>query len=357
MSKSRVFNCFHNVSSVDQGYQWIQFKLEDNNDIKWYRAQCELTEAGQIHVQAVFGYQNARYLGSVQKFIGEPSIQITQDTEKMYYYCTNEEKRVAGSVLKQKGEYKVQTNGDQWKIDFEYASSLPTVKDSLAHMLKTHPKHYCSQMKQLTNLFNSLKPKKDRIKYTLDQFTEPPIPEQDLKERAIILVGRSSLGKTNYAKAHFKNPVVVKNKTDYSKITDDNDGIIFDDIEMYNWAPMTVRNLVDLQEGGTHDIKYGSIYIPEGMPRFVIINREENFWPKCLFNDEGEIDDDCLIDYESIQKRVIFKHYEKPLFDKPMEDLQKEYDRSCSRVGKARKNPHTLKKRFNADDYITTFPY
>lgn len=355
--KTRVYNCYHNVDSVEEGYKWIDEKLENNDDVIWYRAQLELTQKGGIHVQAVWGYEHARYIRPVIKMMEETAIQATDDAKSQIKYCTDEDKRIVDTEIRLKGNFVEKTNKDKWAEDFRFACTLPTHKESMAWMLEHHPKHYCSQMKQLSQLFNSLKPKKDRIKYTMDQFTAPPIPEKDLKERTIVLVGRSSLGKTSYAKAHFKNPVVVKNKTDYSKITDDNDGIVFDDIEMYNWAPMTVRTVVDLEEGGTHDVKYGSIYIPEGMPRFVIINREENFWPKCLFNDDGDINGDCLIDYESIEKRIIIKEITEPLFNKPIENLQQEFDRANATIGKTRKNPHTYKKKFNSNDYIRFAPY
>lgn len=48
MSRTRVFTCFHVVESIRQGYSWIQFKLDDNENIKWYRAQMESTSDGTI---------------------------------------------------------------------------------------------------------------------------------------------------------------------------------------------------------------------------------------------------------------------------------------------------------------------
>ena len=342
--RTRVFNCVHSVKHINQGYNWIKFKLEDNGSIIWYRAQMELGKAGDIIIQALFGFKHAKCLGPVKKMFPEASVEITKDTERRFNYCTDGSNRSPGSRLMQKGNFQYKYNSQQWEKDFEYACTLNTVEASMNHMLKTHPKHYCGQMKRLAVVFSSLKPCNDRIKYNIEQFTECRVSEEELSERTIVLVGRSSLGKTNYAKAHFKNPAVVKNKTDLPKITPVTDGIVFDDIEMYTWTPSAVRNIVDLEEGGHHDIKYGSIYIREGLPRFLVICNEDNFWPKSLFGDDGMVSEAGLIDYESIQKRIIIKHIEQTLFDKPAESLQKEFDRSNAETGKTRPNSKTLKQ-------------
>lgn len=348
MSRSRVFTCFHIVEDISQGYSWILFKLQDNESIKWYRAQMESTNDGKIYVQTIFGFQHPKYLGSVKKLIGEPSIEIPENTEKQYLYCTNEQSRMPGSRLMQKGDFQVKYNPQQWEKDFEYARTLDSVDSAMEHMLKTHPKHYCSQMKQLTALFKSLKPRKETVKYTLDDFTEPRIPEEELANYTIVLVGRSSLGKTCYAKAHFKNPAVIKNKIQYEKITRQNDGLIFDDIEMYTWTPSTVKSIVDLTDDGGHDVKYGSVDIKEGIPRFIIINNEENFWPRSLFADDGWVCPNNIGDFEAIEKRIIIKNITKPLFKKSIDDLEKEFSKANTSVGRTRPNSKVLKKHRRA---------
>ena len=48
-------------------------------------------------------------------------------------------------------------------------------------------------------------------------------------EKPVILYGKSDSGKTAFAKAHFKSPLLVKRQDDLKKITHMTDGIIFDD--------------------------------------------------------------------------------------------------------------------------------
>jgi hypothetical protein len=335
------------VESIRQGYSWIQFKLDDNENIKWYRAQMESTSDGTIYVQAIFGYKHPKNLVTVKKLIGESSVEIPENTEKQFLYYNNEENRLPGSRLMERGDYQLKSNPQQWEKDFEYARTLESVESAKEHMLNTHPKHYCSQMKRLTALFKSLKPRKETIKYRLDEFTEPRIPEEDLANFTIVLVGRSSLGKTCYAKAHFNNPAVIKNKVQCGKITSKTDGLIFDDIEMYTWTPSKVKSIVDLKGDGEHSVKYESVDIKEGVPRFVIVNNEDNFWPRSLFGEDGWVSADGQKDYEGIERRIIIKNITKPLFNKSMEDLEKEFSKANASSGKVRPNLKALKRRYD----------
>ena len=336
MSRSTVFNCHHVVDTIDQGYAWIKLNLEDNSFIKWYRAQMKLTNDGSIRVQAMFGFTNVKDFEFVQKLIGESSLEVTTDKDWVYYYCTDEAQRIVGSTLMQRGEFTVR--GKRWQKDFEYACTLGNFHDSMDYMLRRHPRHLRGSRK-LHHKLRALQP--CTIKYTLDQFTVPRIPQEELETKTIVLIGTTWLGKTNFALAHFKNPAIIRSKSDYAAINPLTDGIIFDDMEICTWKPSDFKNIVDLKVTGRQKIKYGSIFLPEGVPRIIINLAKRHFWPKSLFGKDGMVSPDVVNDYEAIKENIIIKNIDKPLYNTTMEEIEKDINENGTTLGMPG-NPNTL---------------
>lgn len=335
MYQAKVFNCVCIVKNTEQGYRWINFMLEDNVYIKWYRAQMELTDEGDILIRAVFGFKRGTHPDTVKKWFSTDSLEITENVEDMINECTSEERRIVGSKLKQKGNYQP----TQWDKDLAYACGLGNVQASMDHMKKTHLLRYISVFKKLRKHFLALQP--CTIQYTLDQFTEPRIPQEELATKTIVLIGTTWLGKTKYAKAHFKNPVVIRSGGDYFQINPTTDGIIFDDMEICKWTPSYLKTIVDLKVTGRQKIKYGLIYLPEGVPRIIINLCERHFWPKSLFGQDGMVSPDVVNDYEAIKENIIIKKIDKPLYNTTMEEIEKDINENGTTLGMPG-NPNTL---------------
>lgn len=343
MSRSRVFNCYRNVQNPEEGYLWVDENLHENEDIKWYRAQLEEGFNGRLHIQAVWGYANARTLKSVTESFQEPTIQLTKNPQNMYQYCTNEDKRYPRTNLMMKGDFKPREDKKKWDENMKIAVATGDFTKAMKHMKEHHLRYYVNNKKQLAAHLLEELPRQDVVQYTLDQFTEPPIPNEILFTKTVVLVGKSSYGKTCYAMAHFKNPAVIRSRCDYSKITPETDGIVFDDMEMCNWNTSTVKNLVDLAFQGNHDVKYGHVHIRLGTPRIICTNIENDFWPKSLFDAAGDVAIGQVDNHDGIRRKVVVKICEKPLFNKTIEDCEKEYEACGTRLGLGVPNTYTMR--------------
>ena len=84
--------------------------------------------------------------------------------------------------------------------------------------------------------------------YEIWEFTRPAL---DLTQ-PVLLLGNSGMGKTEYAKAHGKYPLVISRLDDLKKITDNTDLLIFDDMCFDDWEPEQVgsKRLAGRFEGG-----------------------------------------------------------------------------------------------------------
>lgn len=110
--------------------------------------------------------------------------------------------------------------------------------------------------------------------YTMEHFSEP---KMDLS-KSVVLHGPSGIGKTQFALAHFTNPLMVSHKDDLATYERGfHDGIIFDDMCFAHW-PRTVQiHLTDMDQPRSIDIKYGRATIPAYTPKIFTTNSLDLF--------------------------------------------------------------------------------
>lgn len=116
-------------------------------------------------------------------------------------------------------------------------------------------------------------------KYTLNQFNAPRLDFSNNKTK--IIVGPTNIGKTQYACAHFDNPLVITQKEDWSKYNPDvHDGAVIDDMTFCKNNPVTMLHTIDMREPATFRVLYGVVVVPAGFPRIFTCNSEDLFWPE-----------------------------------------------------------------------------
>lgn len=113
-------------------------------------------------------------------------------------------------------------------------------------------------------------------KYTLEDFPDHrPITDWST---VWIMYGRSNIGKTCFAKAHFKSPLLVRGidqlaDLDYPKT---HDGIVFDDCRAHKWTRERQIHITDMEDDSGIRILYMCKVIPAGCPRIFTTNMDGN---------------------------------------------------------------------------------
>lgn len=100
----------------------------------------------------------------------------------------------------------------------------------------------------------------------------PGIDGWHRKLHTLWLHGPSGIGKTQYAKSLFNNPLIVRHMDQLKQLRDTNDGIIFDDMSFAHWPREAVIHLVDLRDDSGLNVKHGHVVIPAGLPRVITSN-------------------------------------------------------------------------------------
>ncbi len=139
-----------------------------------------------------------------------------------------------------------------------------------------------------------LKPVAYAPKYSLDDFPWDPILDW---ERSVILYGEPGIGKTQFAKAHFKCALFINHMDqlmDFDPET--HEGIVFDDMDFKHMPRTAQIHILDQEEARAIHIRYTTAYIPEGTHKVFTTNEPD-----------GEI---FAIDDGAIARRVNIRYLE-----------------------------------------------
>lgn len=94
------------------------------------------------------------------------------------------------------------------------------------------------------------------------------------RETALVLLGPSQCGKTSWACAQFKNPVMVGELNELRGMSWDGvDGIVFDEADFANFKRKTQIFMLDMKYTRTIKVADYTVTIPKGMPRIFCNNQ------------------------------------------------------------------------------------
>ena len=112
-----------------------------------------------------------------------------------------------------------------------------------------------------------------------------------LTSKTWLVCGKAGTGKTAYALSHFKAAVLVSHIDDLKKITDETDGLVFDDMSFNQWPPGSIIHLLDSEQDRSIHARYINAEIPAYLPKIFTSNREDIFVPNtCTPEEQAGID-------------------------------------------------------------------
>lgn len=133
--------------------------------------------------------------------------------------------------------------------------------------------------------------------FPIESFRHPPL----VLDRPVLLYGPSGIGKTQFALAHFKSPLLVKEIDDLKKLTSKHDGIVFDDMSFKHWPAESVIHLLDIETSSSIHCRNTNARIPKGMKRIFTHNEQDIFYSQNVTQNQ----------LSAIQRRFILVHVDK----------------------------------------------
>ena len=125
------------------------------------------------------------------------------------------------------------------------------------------------------------RPKVESPDFELCEFDHPKL---DLRKPVILHFG-SNMGKTQFAKAHFKNPLVVSTKDGLKDFKEGwHDGIIFNDYRFNSyhkpsevWTDNEIKHITDNEQTRIISCRHKDVKIPKEVPIIFIHNSADPY--------------------------------------------------------------------------------
>jgi len=252
----------------------------------------ELGESGTPHIQGYAQLKVPLRIAQVSKLCPKAHFEVARGTPyQNFLYCAKgEQSHAEWMELKDAGpkygknaeflEYgtrpKAPINAHKKKPCTTYNEALaaPTVREGMEIVQKQRARDYCLHGESIERNLRRTKVPVFKCKYALTDFNVPPL---DLS-KPCFLSGLSNSGKTQYALAHFKNPLFVRHIDKLKQLGPDHDGIVFDDMSFTHWPPESVIALLDMEEESQIHVRYGTITIPAYIKKIFSSNKKNIFY-------------------------------------------------------------------------------
>lgn len=159
-------------------------------------------------------------------------------------------------------------------LTYAKAIAAETTKEGMQIVQAEAPRDFCLHGKAIRDNLDSIKQKGFEHKYHPSDFAEP------LKslDKAILFCGPSNTGKTQFALAHFKHPLLVRHIDQLKTLRPDHDGIVFDDMSFGQWPPESVIHLLDIECESPIHARFKNATIPAGTRRIFTHNTQNPFY-------------------------------------------------------------------------------
>lgn len=131
--------------------------------------------------------------------------------------------------------------------------------------------------------------------FKLEDYITQPISGEILETKSVHIYGPSGIGKTAFALAHFKNPLLIDSLDQLKNINPEHDGLVFDDMSFKHIPAEAVIKLVDLSHERHIKVRYADAIIPKGMKRIFTHNDKNIFYIEKQISDRQK---------QAIERRV-----------------------------------------------------
>lgn len=132
-----------------------------------------------------------------------------------------------------------------------------------------------------TEYANDIRVRRSAARFKPEDFVEQLLSFSETK--AWLIYGRTNTGKTNFAMAHFKNPLLVRHLEDLGALDPNvHDGIVFDDVDFKHLFFTAIKNILDPDFDSSIQVRYQLVRIPAGMPRIFTHQHSDIFFPPSM---------------------------------------------------------------------------
>lgn len=220
----------------------------------------EVGDSGTPHLQGRITFRRAYRLTALKKLHGTAHWEATKATHDSLYCMKQGSEVIINISNKRQGK----------RSDLDDAIALAEAGATTAELWRTHAKtmvRYSKGILKYKEVINTPIVKSD---FSLTDFSWTPITDWS---KSHIIWGPPGCGKTQFALAHFTNPLFVRHLDDLKKL-DAHDGIVFDDMKFRHLPRESQIHLVDIDQPSSIHLRFENALIPAHTKKIFTTNEE-----------------------------------------------------------------------------------
>jgi len=265
---------------------WSPFSIDwDSALVRYVVCQLErATTTGREHWQGYIQLLSPCGINRVKGALGCSSAHLepTRGTpSEAIAYCKKQDTAVidegtGGHIIFEWGQPVLGPEVSRINKDEAYRKVLEasTKEEAMALFMELCPKDYVVYHQQMRRVLDEKFGKRlPRIR-PIATFKRDPIDTDILDKYSVVLSGMSGSGKTAFALAHFKKPLLVRHIDQLKNFSPaDHDGLVFDDMSFNHWPAEANIHLFDLENDSHINCRYATGFIPSGFHRIFTTNK------------------------------------------------------------------------------------
>lgn len=227
------------------------FEHIECNYISWGK---EVGENGTPHLQGYIIFKNAHRLKALKKVNPRAHWAVAIAEEAAANYCMKENVNVRDN-RKKKGT----------RTDLEDIYGMLADNASITEIAHAHPGSFIRYHKGIERLQQLIQHDHESSEYTLEECCKyTGLNPLEFDSTCHVVQGSPDCGKTEYALAHFKRPLLVSHIDTLLKYDKSyHDGIVFDDMDFKHWHRTHQIHLTDWKNTREIHCRYSTARIPK----------------------------------------------------------------------------------------------
>lgn len=242
---------------TDADVQWCHNISDDVNRIT---VSAEIGESGTPHLQGRITFRTAKRLSALKKLHATAHWSIEMCADSALYCMKKESNLIINITNSKQGE----------RTDLQKAVDSVAAGATIRDMYLQHPATMVRYSRGIKELHSQLNPISCTSRFSLNQFKWTPITDWSTSH---LIVGPAGCGKTEFAKAHFSNPLFVTHMDDLLNfVTEVHDGIVFDDMSFIHLPRNSQIFVTDVDNPRSIHCRYSVALIPANTKKIFTSN-------------------------------------------------------------------------------------
>lgn len=228
-----------------------EFSQLKNYECQYHIIGKEKGENGTEHLQGYITFKQSHRIKSLKKLNSRIHWEPAIAREQAINYCMKDDKDAFIKDNRKQGQ-----RSDLIKL----ATELNEGK-SVTEVAKAYPSDYIRYHAGIEKYAKRVQLITQKAKYTLESCCKF-LELSPLENYTNVVIGAPCMGKTQYALAHFKQPLFVTHIDDLLDLNELHDGIVFDDMDFRHWHRTHIIHLVDYEQDRSIHCRYRTAKIP-----------------------------------------------------------------------------------------------